>query len=177
MLQMKKTLYQVAEMHVLAFETRLLSWIGSCYYHFMQFTCFHLAGFVLKRSSMNQDLSGVAPESVPTPWGLCPNLARLNGQFEAVENHLAKTRGPIEFRRTAHCQIVTAEHVLAQAWTINAKHEKLALVYKEWVYPWEVERVDCEIFEPLRKSGELHAFSFAYHQIDFRWDRAKDKSR
>ena len=141
----------------------------------MQFTCFHLAGFVLKRSSMNQDLSGVAPESVPTPWGLCPTLGRLNGQFEAVENHLAKTRGPLEFRKTAHCQIVTAEHVLAQAWTLNEKYEHVELVYEEWIYPWEKERVDREIFEPLRKSGEPHACFSTHHKLDFRWDRAKDK--
>ena len=166
-------------MNVLAFETKALSWTNPCHSHFMQFTIFHLAGFLLKRSSMNGDIWGntLGPggDRIPTPWALVPFYARFMGEQRAVEEHLSKTRGPLEFRQTMHMQINTAEHVLATAWKINEDGTHKECVYKEWVYPWETDRVNSEIFEPLRKSGEKHSFGLAHHKLQFRWDRKKDK--
>ena len=136
------------------------------------FAAFHIAGFLLKRASMNKDI--VAPESPPNPWALCPFWARYKGELKAVEDHLTKTRGPIDFRQTAHAQIVTAEHVLARAWTINSKLDRVAMVYEEWIYPEDCERVERDIFGPLRTSSQKHSFSMTRHKLHFRWGDKKD---
>ena len=107
--------------------------------------------------------------SIPFPIALCPWWGRYMGQLHEIEERLANTRGDIDFRRTAHCQIVTAEHLHAEAWRINGEKENWTLVYEAWIYPEERERVERDIFEPLRESSQKHACHFTQHKLHFRW--------
>ena len=80
---------------------------------------------------------------------------------------------PSTFKRTAHLQINTAEHVLAQAWVWNYSKPMEEwpgrLVYHEWIYPEDVEKVEGEIWKPLREASEQHCFSLQKHTLQFRW--------
>ena len=112
--------------------------------------------------------------SIVKAFGLKPS-SHLSAMAEAM--HVKKPAyacdrdlDPSSFKRSKHLQINTATHVLCKAWQGSMHRPDLSiLVYEEWVYEDEVDRVNDEISEKFRASGELHFFSCQCHTLDFRW--------
>ena len=76
------------------------------------------------------------------------------------------------FRRTAHLKIQTAEHMLVRAWVRTGRHAK-DLVYEQWHFAGEYDKVNTDVFEPIRQNAEFSCdrpeFSCQYHRLVFRW--------
>ena len=84
---------------------------------------------------------------------------------------VCRYNGDPYFAKTAHLEIDTAVHFLAQAWIRDEKGEQ-TLVFREWIYQEDIERVNEEIFGPIREANKRPGscnFSFERHILQFRW--------